>query len=631
MIADLRRRDTHVANHLLLALYAGGAVRYADEAVLLLCEAPWRFKCGVSGSPRWCAMEAIQAMLPHCTDENRQKIESVILGYVPLHERTKGGYKSYHFAQFELLSAIPLELRSVRVKARFDELERKFGASPSEPNQFTVGRVESPIEQDDAARMTDDQWLQAVMKYRSDEVPWGNDFRGGAPELARVLEAQAKQEPERFARLSLRFPADANPVYLGRTLAVLTGAPIATDLKLQICRKAFEESCGPCGKSIADLLGSIEDPLPEDAVQMLQRLATEHEDPADELWQDVQPLSVIDIRQMSGSTTGETLTNDAGDRKAYYNGDPHSHGINTARGIVASAIQDLILTDAAYVDRFRSALEQMIRDPSAAVRSCVAGTLRAVAWRDPALGMSLFLKMDLSEDRLLATDHVDRFICDSLCNSFTEVEPVLQRMLRSPEPNVREAGGRLASLATLHGHNARRLVDEALRGDARLRLGVADVALANIVDPQCRTWCEVKLAKLFNDDDADVRREAASCFDAVGHETLETFDDLIATFCDSRAFQEDSVSILQVLEKSQGQLPGTTCDVCEKFLDRFSDGARDIRTSRASDAHDVTELAFRTYQQHQDDEWTARALDLIDRLCLEGTHDAEREFERFER
>ena len=45
----------------------------------------------------------------------------------------------------------------------------------------------------------------------------------------------------------------------------------------------------------------------------------------------------------------------------------------------------------------------------------------------------------------------------------------------------------------------------------------------------------------------------------------------------------------------------------------------------------IVTLAFRTYQQHLNDEWTARALDLIDRLCAESIADAGREFEQFER
>ena len=72
---------------------------------------------------------------------------------------------------------------------------------------------------------------------------------------------------------------------------------------------------------------------------MLDWLATEHEDPAREAWQE-----------------------DAGGGQPYYNGDIHVNGINTTRGQAADAVRDLILTDAAYIDRLRPTLERMIRD-----------------------------------------------------------------------------------------------------------------------------------------------------------------------------------------------------------------------------------------------------------------------------
>ena len=610
VIPDLRRRDTHVANYLLLALYTGGAARHADEAAALLCDEPWRFQCGFSDSPHWCAMEAIRAVVPHCTAENRERLERVILCYVHPCERTKSGFKRIGWSRFALLSAIPSELRSAQANAHFEELGRKFGEPEGEPRGITGGLVKSPIKKDAADKMTDDQWLRAIVKYRSED--WGRFLRdevtGGAPQLAQVLEERAKEEPERFARLSLRFPADTNPVYLERTLSALEKTPIASDLKLQVCRKAFAESFGPCGRSIADVLGNIEDPLPDDAVQMLHRLATEHEDPDREAWQE-----------------------DAGSSKPYDGGDMHSNGINTTRGRAADAIRDLIFSDATYTDRFRRTLDRMIRDRSAAVLSCVAGTLRAVAYHDPALGISLFRNMDLPEDRLLATPHACDFIHDHLHDGFAELRPIVERMLRSSEPEVCEAGARSACIAALIDEGAADLVDEALRGDAPHRLGVAQVAAANIADPECRAWCEATLVELFDDDDADVRRETATCFRQLQGGALDTYENLITAFCDSKAIEEDSFSILHTLEESLGRLPGMTCEVCEKFLHRFADEARDIRTSRAGDTDIVAKLAFRTYQQHQNDEWTPRSLNLIDRLCLDRIHDAGREFEQFDR
>ena len=610
VIPDLRHRDTYVANYLLLALYAGGASRYADEATDLLCGEPWRFQCGFSDSPHWCAREAIRAVFPHCTAENRERLETVILRYISPYERTKDGYKQTGRSCFALLSAIPPELRGIQANAHFNELERKFGEPEGEPHETTGGIVESPIEKTATDRMTDDQWLRAIKKYHSAHGIHlsGDDLKGGAWQLAGVLEERVKEDPDRFAYLSLRFPADANPVYMERTLIALSSVVAAEELKLRVCRKAFAESCEYCGRWIANVIGSIKDPLPEDAVQILHWLATEHEDPDREAWQK-----------------------DAGRGQTSYGNDIETNGINTTRGSAAEAIRDLILTDAAYVDRFRQTLDLMVRDRSAAVLSCVAGTIRAVAYRDLALGMLLFRNMNLSEDRLLATRHVCDLVHARLRDNFAELRPIVERMLRSSEPKVRTVGARLASIAALIHDSATNLVDEALRGDARQRLGVAQVATANVAAQKYRDWCETTLAALFNDDDANVRRKAASCFRQLQNEPLDTYGNLIATFCDSRAFQEDSFSILHTLEKSLGRLPGTICEVCEKFLDRFANEARDIRTRHAGDAYTIVPLIFRTYQQHQNDEWTSRSLDLIDRLCLERISDIGREFEQFER
>ena len=611
VIVNLRRRDSYIANYLLLALYSGGAARHADEAVALLRDEPWRFECGFSDSPRWCAMETIRAVIPHCSQGNREKLEAAILHYVHPYERTGRGYKRAGWARFTLLSVIPAELRSTAANRHFAELERKFGEPEGEPRGIVIREVGSPIEKPATDKMTDDQWLRAIARYRSEDRMHdsGDPLAGGALELARVLEERAKEEPERFARLGLRLPPDANPLYLAHTLDALKDAAIDTDLKLEVCRKAFEASRATCGRSIADVLGDIREPLPDDALRMLHWLATEHDDPVREAWQQ-----------------------DAGGGQPYYNGDIHFNGINTTRGQAADAVRDLILADATCIARLRPTLERMVRDRSAAVRSCVAGALRAASFHEPALGMALFRGMNLSEDRLLATPHVYQFMLDGLRDGFADFRPIVQRMLRSPEPEVCEAGARLASLAVLVEHeSAAALVDEALHGNASHRLGVAQVAAANVAEPECRVWSEMMLRTLFDDDAADIRREAASCFGQLRDESIGTYGDLIAAFCDSRAYQDDSFWILHALEESRGRLPGMTCMVCEKFLDRFADEARDIRTDRAGDAPTVAKLIFRTYQQHQQDEWTVRSLDLIDRLCLEGIDHVGEEFEQFER
>ena len=612
ILAELQSRDTYMANYLLLRAYTAGAKHFANDAVSELCDKTWRFECGYSDSPYWIAIQLIEAIAPLCSGENRAKLENTILDYVPHYERTPDGYKSRGRACFALLSGIPAGLRSKKAQACYEELERKFRAAESPPKKIEAFWVGSPIEQSAAEKMTDEQWLRAIQKYDSEErLNRENPEKGGALGLAQTLQGCVKEEPERFARLSLRFPLDTNPVYLEHSLMGLKETTGFTELKLEVCRKAHSEAREDCGRAIADLLGSVEEPLPADAVQMLDWLATEHPEPDRELWREEAP---------SGSV--------------YSGGDILTHGINTTRGLAARAIRDLILRDASYIERFRPAIERLVNDKSVAVRACASSILLAIINHDPEFALEQFLRLveQIDDDRLLATRGVERFINYGLYEHFGRLRHTVERMLRSSLPETSKAGARLSSIAVLlHHDEAEALVEEAARGNPSQRSGVAQVASAHIGKAEYRRWAEQQLLPLFNDSDSKVRQEAASCFRRLEGQSLESYENLINEFCDSVAYQEDSSSILHVLEESSQKLPGITHTVCEKFLDRFSDEAGDIRTHRAFDSHNVAKLILRTYHQHQRDGWAAQCLDLIDRMCLEGVYDVRTGLDEYER
>ena len=441
-VSELRRRDTYIANHLLLALYGGNAARYADEAASMFRAEPWRFECGFGGNDRWCAGELIWRVAPHCTPENRKELERTILEYRSPSERESRGVEWRGFARFELLSSFPKELRSPQANAHFEGLRERFGEPPGEPAAQAVQSVDSPIPHAVAKSMSDEDWLRAIAKYDDDRIDRSEGrLTGGAPQLAEVLAAEAREDPERFALLFSEFSADTNVVYVKRTLMELEKAAIATALKVRVCRKAFSEFRGGCGMEIADVLGSAEDSLPDEGVAMLHEIMTRHHDPPGD----------------KGSDTHR--------ERRWSSRDLERLGINTTRGRAALAIHKLILADPSYIARLRSTMEGMIRDPSAAVLSWSAAVIGAVATHDPALGMSLFLAADLFDDHLLDTTHVRRFLRWGLHEHFVELRPVLDRMLRSDEPEVCELGARLVSIAVLLGHqDAEDLPEEARSG-----------------------------------------------------------------------------------------------------------------------------------------------------------------------
>ena len=617
ILAELKSRETYMANYLLLRVYTAGAKHFADDAVSELCDKTWRFECGYADSMNWIATQLIEAVAPLCSDENRARLEQTILNYTLDYEGTPRGYKLRGYASFALLSGIPIELRSKNAQARYAELERRFGAPESPPQKLEAVLVGSPIEKSATEKMTDEQWLRAIKKYDSEErYNWENPERGGgALELAYTLQERVKEEPERFARLSLRFPPDTNPVYLEHTLMGLKETTGFTELKLEVCRKIYPEARENCGRAIADLLGSIEEALPDDAVEMLDWLATEHPEPEKELWREKAPSGGV-----------------------YYGGDILTHGINTTRGRAAWAICALIGRAASYVERFRPTVERVVNDKSAAVRACASSALLVIVNHDSESALEHFRRLveprgnQTDDDRLLATRDVERFINYGLYEHFGHLRHVIERMLRSGQPETSEAGARLASIAVLlHHDDAEALVEEALRGNSSQRLGVAQVASTNIDKAEHRLWSEQQLLLLFNDSNREVRQEAASCFRRLEGQSLESYENLINEFCNSAAYREDSFSLLHALEESPQKLPGITHTICEKFLERFSDEAGDMRTHRALDSRNLAKLILRTYHQHQHDEWASQCLDLIDQMCLEGTYEIRTNLAEYER
>ena len=171
IISELRRRDTYVANFLLQSIYVGAPKRFADQAVAMLCEQPWRFQCGYSDSPTWSTMELIQAAIPHCTLQSRERLEAVILNYVGPFERptAEDRYNGIGHTSFSLLSKIPAEMLSSRARRYYCELERRFRMPDGPPRGIVGGFVSSPIADSDAAMMTDDQWRRAIMKHHHAE------------------------------------------------------------------------------------------------------------------------------------------------------------------------------------------------------------------------------------------------------------------------------------------------------------------------------------------------------------------------------------------------------------------------------------------------------------------------------
>ena len=613
VIEPIRESPFETIQYLLIRSLASNGPLFADEGVDHLCERPERLEIGYSSDPHWASRQLIESISPHCSDEKLKQLETLLLGYYPDWERSILGRKRFGHAQFTLLSGIIAARRSKETRKRLEELRRKSERQePASPTPMEVQRAQSPIPEDGAKKMSDEQWLSAIHQHDTDDREFTQDdhYVGGALELSRVLEDRVKREPRRFAELILKFPDHANPFYFEAVLRGLSDTNLDIETILRVSERCHRIEGKPLGRYICEpIASSTQGNVPPEALDLVAWYATEDPDPQQELWRT----------QVSSG------------KEYYYGGDILTNGINTNRGAAAHAMARLIEIDHDRIAYLQPALEKMVQDPSIAVRSCVAQALFAVLRHDRDLAVELFRQLCNTEDTLLQTRFIERFLLFALQTHFQELSQILERMVASQVPDVASAGGRQACLAALDLPEAADIAELCLSGLEAQKIGAAQVMAANVRIATCRSFCEDALIKLFNDTNGKVRAEAAQCFSRFEGTQLEGYVHLVTQFVSSNAFQQNNYPLLNALEETTAKLPEVTLAACERFVDIAGLATSDTNTRAAWDADIVIKLTLRTYQQSSDDIIRASSLNLIDKLMEHDTYGIDKALEDFER
>jgi hypothetical protein len=437
-----------------------------------------------------------------------------------------------------------------------------------------------------------------------------DDFlKGGAHELSGVLERRTKEDPERFAKLALRFPDDTHRYYFDAVLRGIAEADVSTETLLEVCRRCHELPERPSGRWICDAVEkAAERTLPEELLKIVAWYATEDPDPDRELWRT-----------------------DAGSGQPYYGGDILTTGISSTRGRAAETIAALIFRNSERTLIFSPALEKMVEDTSIAVRACVASALTAVLNYDRGLAVKHFERLCNTEDVLLGTREVENFLFYAVQTQFDELRSILERMLASGEVAVATAGARQACVASLDVKEARPLAERCLSGTGAQRVGAAEVYAAYLRTARYRSVCEDALTLLFDDESESVRSEASKCFYRFEGEELGQYAGLIENFILSTAFATEHRQLVYALKKTTAELPEATVLACARFLDLVGQEAADIRTASAGLADDVVQILVRTYNQSRSSETQALCLDLFDRMAQLGVYGVDRALDQYER
>ena len=257
---QLRPLNYPVFQCVLMRGYAANGNNFSDEAVHYLVEDTERLTVGSGNQKYWIARHTIESVSGHCSDQDFERLERAILGFYPDYE-LEAEYLDYKgYAQGILLGGMDLQRLSPNGLNRLHELQATFGDSVSQQREeIEGGFVGSPISEEDARKMTDEEWLNAIATYSSDSPSRNPEgfLKGGARELAGVLEKLVKEDPLRFTSLAHKIPDDSNAAYFEAILTGITDADLDKNVVVEVCMRCHRIPGQPLGRWITQPLSAI--------------------------------------------------------------------------------------------------------------------------------------------------------------------------------------------------------------------------------------------------------------------------------------------------------------------------------------------------------------------------------------
>jgi hypothetical protein len=589
LIAPLLAAPYETAQWLAYQGLTGAGARRANSAADILLEGPGRLEATFGMDSYWGTRELLIAIGPTVDDGRFVRLEKEVLAL------RDEDLPHPDYASFILVSALPESRLSAEAATRLSEMRNRFGRDqPGSPEpRVSSWTVRSPVEQDLAESYSDDEWLAAMRKYASEREQFGGEI-GGARELARVLDEVAKRDPARFAGLALLLDESFHPEYLSSILQALAAPTesLPAEAAFAVIRHAAQLGIAKQARWVGWPLHSILDAeIPSDIIDLIVDLALEAVDPGP---------SILSTTRRSPETAGRALV--------------HS-GLNSARGSATRLLTQLVAADVdgRRAARVAPALSRLAADPDLGVRAMVAELLAvSLQHARPAVMSALPHLLD-AHDELLAERTVQNLLLHAGDRDPDVVLPVIDRMLRSALPAVREAGGRQAAFAALEWDRPEHLAG-ARAGDPSARRGVATVCARRLPFAGNPVLASTTLLELFDDPDPTVRDGAAEVAAALRDYALQPHREVLLALIGSPALKNALPQLAITYEQAPDDIGEFLGPTVTRLMEIAGDEVASIANGAAADARHFGELVIRWYGQAKDGPSRRRALDLVDAM-----------------
>lgn len=632
---DLRSIQDVRFSILFLDILKGGPIEsdLADWSIRCLISDPERLRMRLfEQSSSWLlAGQLVARFAPVCSEATLRALEDWLLDYRDpdfgeiyarrprqlLRNEDMGRYSWFGYTAHCLLERVPEERRSLRVKLRMAELERKFGWPPSlecSEAHIQAGHVRSPLGFEILLRMGTGAVRRLATSGKLRErsaLRWKNrEFvETSAHTIANDFRLATQQQPERFGRLLVDWPEQGHleffeAIFAGLSKVRAHGRELGPDwqapshqllekvLTLPLVQRLIRD---PAHNHTAMVFCHViedypEYPWSESVLDLLIWIAREHSDPVARYF----PMGSMDTLE--------------------------SNALNVTRARAGYAIRALPFKRPGLLTRLMPAIESLILDPHPAVRTTAAGVCLGMFELDGNQAVDFFLESVRGREELLMTREAKRFFLVSRPTHLQRLLETLEGMCASEDSKVATAGAVQIAAAWLVNGQVESRFEECVVGSAAHREGVALVAAELVRNPEYSERAIETLLRLQDAPEAEVARAVARGFGGLSLQHYLGNREAWASFARSYSFQVNPAPLLHALGQQAGNLlPFADCVLAagQTFANELAPKARDLHGGLGSEARfDLQPLLLRLYEQAQKDdpEVALRCLDLWDRL-----------------
>ena len=450
------------------------------------------------------------------------------------------------------------------------------------------GRVQSPISDAESERMSDDDWIESLRRYTGDETRWdGERFVGGARQLAGMLGEQAKDEPERFSRIALRFDQDIPEAAMDAVLRNVAGR-IEADVLTDLCEHAHRVYSSHVGRAVCSAIGRA-DAVNSRLVDLLTAYASDP-DPERE-------------QARTEACSGGYL----------YRGDFFTAGLNSTRGQAALSAARLLFRSAEHLNALLSTVDALTQDETVAVRACAAEALIALLDHAAPQALDWAERMFDTDIAVLDARSSEILLTCAVLRDPDRFASTLAEAIAGPE-NIAVRAGRIWAVARWREQLPASIVTDVCALPVAARRGAVEAFASNVADSLD------DLRRVFDDDDPGVQEKLEIAIRRLDDVPASELEDLIDALTESRAFPQHLYSLIYALEQLPAEMPTNAITACERAVEITGAALADPSTTSALTGHDLTKVVLRLYRQGNQ-EARVRCLDIIDRLAEFNLYD----------